>query len=333
MMREGRESYREYVLLAADPDAANTIEASGALRLTLQDILPTVNNSLKLPDNIDFEMGVDGIEIYPVSADDVYLEEVGETTALNDQTLNFRKIQVSDPVRVGASIEVSNRAIDNAGFDLLGFIREKYARSMSIYLARHLYSTIAFTNNPGPFSSSSTWASPSGSIYESIMAQMTTLHNAGFDINRATIVMDFDMEARLKATPIIQGAGKTVISNGLCCGFRYIANGYFNTSIVNNQIVRNDADAIGIALFDYWKIAQHGKVYLTIDGVSESMAKKNKTAIVINTDWSFTDLSKGVNGSSTSQAFKMIYMERGYLADVNDLVLTTVDGEPLTVGV
>lgn len=333
MMKEGRESYREYVLLAADPDAANTIEASGALRLTLQDILPTVNNSLKLPENIDFEMGVEGIEIYPVSADDVYLEEVGETTALNDQTLNFRKIQVSEPVNVGAFIEVSNRAIDNAGFDLLGFIREKYARCMSIYLAKHLYGTTAYANNAGPFSSSSSWAAPSGSIYESIMAQMTALHNAGFDIGRATIVMDFDMEARLKVTPIVPGGNKTVISDGLCCGFKYIANGYFNTSLVNGALVRNDADAIGIALFDYWKIAQHGKVYLTIDGVSENMAKSNKTTIVINTDWSFTDLSKGVNGSSTSQAFKMIYMERGYLADVNDLVLTTVDGEPLTVGV
>ena len=100
--------------------AKGQILDSGAVMLTIRDIIPTLNEGLGLP--LTVVTGVAGEELYPVSVDDAEVEEVGETAALTDQDINFDNIRVKS-ARCGISIVVSNTAIDNADFDLLGFIQ------------------------------------------------------------------------------------------------------------------------------------------------------------------------------------------------------------------
>lgn len=335
ILSEARDERREITLMAQLPYDAACIDASGAIRLTIQDILPTLEGSLQLPPGLDLETGVVGNEIWPVSISDVEMEEEGEVTALTDQGLAFANTHCNTPVRSGITVEVSNMAIDSASFDLLGYIQQKFTLATRRYLAMRLYSTAAFDGNYGPFSSkhAGQWSGIEGSVYDSIMDRMTALQQAGFDTREAVIVMDFDMEAALKITPIRYGEGRMVIEDGLCCGYPYVANRFFNTELDSDgHLVPQNRAAVGIAIFKWFKIAQHGTARLLIDGTSQEVAARNITSITLNTDWSFTDLSERINGGNQMQAFHTLYLEsRRYLADARSRVLVTSDGYALTV--
>ena len=54
------------------------IDASGAIRLTIHDLIPTLHEGLDLPEGLNIVTGVTGNEIWPVSINDVEMEEVGE---------------------------------------------------------------------------------------------------------------------------------------------------------------------------------------------------------------------------------------------------------------
>lgn len=339
LLRQGREQVRELTLEAKSQGDAACIDASGAIELTLHDFLPVPHNSLDLPPGLDLETGVTGNEVWPVSVDDVEIEEEDEVAALSPQSLGFSQVRGVTPVRTGLTVYISNRAIDAAGFDLLSYVQRKFDLAQRIYVASHLFSSAQFAGNRGPFvlddlPGEHAWSVLGGDIYQSIMAQMTVMEEAGFDTADACIVMDYGMEMRLKYTPVVQGEGRMIIQDGLCCGYPYVANKYFNTEMGSNgKLVKKDSDAIGIAFFKWFKVAQHDSAVIRIDGVSQEVAEKNLTAVTINTAWSFTDLSREINGAGHMQAFHTLVSERGYLADVGDHIFETSDGLLLTVGI
>jgi len=335
LMKQARENRRELTLQPKFQDDQSCLDSSGAIRLTIADILPTVDNSLGLPPGMELETGLKGNDIWPVSVDDVSVEEEDEVGELSDQQLGFSHVMCENPVRTAITVEVSNMAIDAAGFDLLSFVRQKFAIAQRKYIASRLFSNAEFDGNNGPFSADhfTEWSVPSAGFYSAIMARMTALEEAGFDTADACIVMDFDMECLLKVTPIVPNEGRMVIQDGLCCGYQYVVNKYFNTELnAQGELVKKDCDAIGIAVFKWFKIAQHGTARLIIDGTSADAASRNVTAITLNTAWSFTDLSQKINGHDEMQAFHTLIMTRGYLADNSDHIFETSDGYLLQVG-
>lgn len=335
VLRDGRKARREITLLPKRPDDASCLEASGAIKLAIHDFLPELQGNMVLPPGLDLEYGVTGHEVWPVSIDDIEMEEEDEVAELNDQNLDFMQTRGATPVRSGITVVVSNQAIDSAGFDLLAYLRKKFGLAERRYLASHLYSTARWDGNNGPFSGAhaSQWSIPQGSLYDSIMAQMTLLEMEGYDTRDAVIIMDHPMEVRLKTTPIRPEEGRMVIQDGLCCGYPYIANKYYNTELNDDgRLVRKATDAVSIGIFKWFKIAQHGEARLTIDGKSEAMAKRNCTSVCLSTDWSFTNLSEKVNGGTGVQAFRTLMMRKGYLRDVNEMVFRTSDGMLLRVG-
>ena len=118
-----RRENREILLLPSGGNTTANIEASGAIALDIKEIIPTLHEGLGLPQGLRIVTGVTGNEVYPVSINDVKLEEVGEVVALNDQVVDFAKINVQSN-RVGCSIPISRHAIANAAFDLVAFIQE-----------------------------------------------------------------------------------------------------------------------------------------------------------------------------------------------------------------
>ena len=107
------------IVLTNDGSATSPVGVysnSGAINLTIHELIPTLHEGLDLPSTLRVVTGVTGNEIWPVNVDDVEMEEVGEVEALNDQVVNFTNIT---PVqkRVGLKVPVSNMAIDNAAFD------------------------------------------------------------------------------------------------------------------------------------------------------------------------------------------------------------------------
>ena len=55
-------------------------------------MIPTLHEGLGLPVGLNVVTGVTGNEVWPVSINDVEMEEVGEVNALEDQVLNFAQI-------------------------------------------------------------------------------------------------------------------------------------------------------------------------------------------------------------------------------------------------
>ena len=281
---------------------------SGAVQLTIHDIIPTLNEGLGLP--LTVVTGVAGEEIYPVSVDDAEVEEVGETAALTDQDIDFDHIKVKS-YRCGISIVVSNTAIDNADFDLLGFIQQKMTLAVKKYLAKKVFSQAAFTGNKGPFSnlsSSGTITLATDNVYAEILKAVAVFTDKGFDASKVCLVMDATTEATLKATKRGDNTSAYVIQDGKCAGYDYTVTHYINTKLhTDGTLIPTDDKFLAIGYFDYLAVQQHGPVRLGIDAASKAVMVKNVTAVVLNTSFSITDLSVKLNkkGGTTTQAFAL----------------------------
>ena len=307
---------REILLNPAAGNVSANIAASGAITLTIHDLIPTLHEGLDLPSTLRIVTGVTGNEIWPVNTDDVEMEEVGEVEALNDQVVNFADITPS-PKRCGLKVPVSNMAIDNAAFDLMSFVQTKFTLALRKYLAKKIYSQAAWQGNKGPFSglaAKGTISLAGGNAYKNILKAVAEFSDKGFYEGGVVLIMDRTTEAELKATPKIAGAaGGFVIENGLCAGYPYVLTHYINTELSGKNLVPTSDKFIGIGYFEWFACQQHGDVRFVVDPIT--LADKNVTRVILNTAWSMTDLSLYINGGVkvndeyVTQAFALYKVE------------------------
>lgn len=295
---------REVLLFPTDSNTKGNITASGAIELTIHEMIPTLHEGLGLPEGLGIVTGVEGNELWPVSVNDVEMEEVGEVEALNDQILEFEKI-VPVQNRVGLKVPVSNMAIDNAAFDLMAFVQTKFTIALREYLAKKIYSQAKWAKNKGPFSGMTAQNIELGAnAYKNILAAVAAFSDKGFYEGNVCISMDRVTEAELKATPKIAGAaGGFVIENGLCAGYPYTVSHFVNRTLNSaGKLVPTSDRFIEIGYWEFFALQQHGQVRMTIDPIT--LADKNVTRVILNTAWSMTDLSVYINGADNeSQAF------------------------------
>jgi hypothetical protein len=190
----------------------------------------------------------------------------------------------------------------------MAFVQAKFTLALRIYLAKKMYSLADWDGNKGPFSN----LTKAGDIeigansYKNILKAVAKFSDKGFFEGDVVLVMDRETEAELKATPKIAGAaGGFVVENGRCAGYPYVVTNYLNTELDSaDRLVPTAKKYIGIGYFEWFALQQHGQVRMTTDATSQAVAKKNITAVTLNTAWSFTDLSKYINGANnTTQAF------------------------------
>jgi HK97 family phage major capsid protein len=297
---------REITLFPVSEGSTSNVTASGAINMSIHEMIPTLHEGLDLPASLRIVTGVTGDEIWPVSVDDVEMEEADEVASLNDQVLNFANITPTKR-KVGLTVPVSNMAIDNAAFDLMAFVQAKFTLALRKYLAKKIYSRANWTGNKGPFSN----LSKAGDItigadsYKNILKAVAQFSDKGFFEGDVVIIMDRETEAELKATPLISGAaGGFVVQNGLCAGYPYVVTHYLNTELASDgkTLVPSAKKYIGFGYFEWFALQQHGDVRMITDIYTG--AKKNVTQITLNTAWSMTDLSKKINGANNvTQAF------------------------------
>lgn len=287
---------------------ATEINNSGAVNLTIHDIIDTQTEGLGLPPSLSIVRGVVGNDLYPVSINDATMEEVGENVALTDQKIDFDKLTVVAR-RTGITIWVSNSAIDNAAFDLLGYVQKKFKKAEAMYLAEKIYSQANFTGNKGGFSGQPSIGTitTNESAYKSILKAVAKFTDNGFPASGVCLVMDATTEAELKATAKAAGQGGFVIENGKCAGYDYVVSHYINTTLSGSKLTTTSDKYLGIGYFDYLAVQQHGTVRMTIDSASTEVARRNQTAITLNTEYSITDVSTKINGnkSGKTQAFSL----------------------------
>lgn len=292
-------------------NATANLEASGAVPLTIHELIDTKVAGLELPDDLRLLTGVVGNEVWPYSIDDVEFTVAGEVEPIGEQAINFNKLNAT-PERVAASVAVSNRAIDNAAFDLLGFVTYKFQKGFAKFAALHIYSHANFSNAlKSPFASvTPEEVTLDENVGKNIAKKIAAMWDLGFE-GEPELVMSKEVETELAFTKAIPGqvGDRTVIENGRCLGYRYKVSPYVNYALDSVGTPKPDGNLyIGIGHWGYLAYEQHGEVRFTVDGQSAEVAKRNTTVLVLNTEYSLTELSSKVNGnaSGTPQAFKLI---------------------------
>ena len=286
------------------------IEAAGAVPLTIHELIDTKVPGLELPDDLRLLTGVIGNEIWPYAIDDVEFTVAGEVEPIGEQAINFAKLSAS-PERVAASIAVSNRAIDNAAFDLLGFVTYKFQKGLAKFAALHVYSHCNFGNAlKSPFANVvAEEVAMDDELGKNLAKKVAAMWDLGFE-GEPEMVMSKEVETELLFTKKIPGqiGDRTIIENGRCLGYRYKVSPYVNYALRSGVPAPDGNLYIGIGHWGYLAYEQHGEVRFTVDAQSAEVAKRNSTVLVLNTELSMTELSSKVNGndSNTPQAFKLI---------------------------
>ena len=330
--KENRESFSEVLAVRESPNQSTTVlkdgistgtykntnanlEASGAVPLTIHELIDTKVAGLERPDDLRLLTGVIGNEVWPYAIDDVEFEVAGEVEPINEQAINFAKLNAT-PERVAASIAVSNRAIDNAAFDLLGFVTYKFQKGLAKFIALHIYSHCVFGNAlKSPFASVEVEEiALDANIGKNIAKKIAEMWDKGFE-GEPELVMDKEIETELLFTKrMANTAGdRAVIEDGRCVGYRYKVSPYVNYAL-DGTTPKNDGNHyIGIGHWGYLAFEQHGEVRFTVDAQSAEVAKRNSTVLVLNTEYSLTELSSKVNGNTSGkpQAFKLLKVVEG----------------------
>ena len=325
--KENRESYSEELQVREAPNNSTTVlkdaitsgtyqnananlEAAGAVPLTIHELIDTKVAGLELPDDLRLLTGVIGNEVWPYAIDDVEFTVAGEVEPISEQAINFAKLN-ANPERVAASIAVSNRAIDNAAFDLLGFITYKFQKGMAKFAALHVYSHCNFGNAlKSPFAAVQVKEIANDeNIGKNIAKEIAEMWDLGFE-GEPELVMSKATETELLFKKRIPGqAGdRTVIEDGRCVGYRYKVSPFINYALDGGVPKPDGNQYIGIGHWGYLAYEQHAEVRFTVDAQSAEVAKRNSTVLVLNTELSLTELSSKVNGNTSGkpQAFKLL---------------------------
>lgn len=297
-------------------NATANLEASGAVPLTIHELIDTKVAGLELPDDLRLLTGVIGNEVWPYSIDDVEFTVAGEVEPIGEQAINFAKLNAS-PERVAAAVAVSNRAIDNDAFDLLGFITYKFQKGFAKFAALHIYSHANFSNAlKSPFASVVVEeVALDDNVGLNLAKKVAAMWDLGFE-GEPEMVMSKEVETELAFRRRIPGqiGDRTVIEDGRCLGYRYKVSPYVNYALNSAGVPVPDGNLyIGIGHWGYLAYEQHGEVRFTVDAQSAEVAKRNTTVLVLNTEYSLTELSSKVNGNDSGrpQAFKLIKLVEG----------------------
>jgi hypothetical protein len=305
-----------------DKNENANLDAGGLIPVTIRDIIDTKVVGIELPDSLRLVTGVTGTEIIPYSTNDVQFSVNGEVQKVGEQALDFANIQAT-PVRVAASLAVSHRAIDNAAFDILGFMTFKMQKGWAIFRALHVYAHGAYTKLQGPFAKIAAADIEELALDENIgknlAKKIAEMYDLGFE-GDPELIMDKVTEVDLAFTPRIPDAhgDKTVIEDGKCVGYNYKVSPYVDYSIDANGAATKDFTGegasrkavryIAIGHFGYMSEEQHGEFRFNVDATSAEVFNRATVVISMTTDYSLTELSSKVNGNANGkpQAFKLI---------------------------
>ena len=293
-----------------DQNIVANIEESGAIPLTINELIDTKVAGIELPPDLKIVTGVTGNEIWPYSTNDVEFTVAGEVEKVGEQALNFAKISAT-PNAVTANVAVSHRAINNAAFDLLGFISYKLTKGLAIFRALHVYSHINFQNDlKSPFASADiVEVALDENVGKNIAIEIAKMYDLGFEgVPYAT--MSKVTETTLAYTKAIPGTDgdRTVVQDGKLVGYPMTISPYVNYVLDGTTPKPGTDQFIAIGHWGYEAMQIHGPVMFNVDAQSAEVFSRRTVVVSLALDMSMTELSSKVNGNTNGkpQAFKLI---------------------------
>ena len=297
-----------------NPATGNTkgnIEASGAIPMTIHELIDTKVPGLELPGDLKILTGVEGNQVWPYAIDDVEFTIAGEVEPIGEQKINFDKLN-ANPEHVAAALAISNNAIDNADFDLYSFAQYKMTKGLAKFKALYAYSHCKYQHNLKPVFSlcDVEEITLDENFGKNLALKIAAMWDKGFE-GDPWLTFDKTIETEMMFQRRLPGqiGDRTVIEGGKCLGHSYTISPYINYALDGNGVPKPDGNHyIGIGHWGYCAFQQHGKFRATVDATSAEVSKRNTTVLTINTNFSISELSKLVNGniSGKPQAFKLL---------------------------
>ena len=306
---EKRENASTILMNPADGNEKANLEAGGAIPLTINELIDTKVAGVELPPDLKIVTGVVGNEIWPYSTNDVEFTVAGEVEKVGEQALNFAKISAT-PNAVAANVAVSHRAINNAAFDLLGFISYKLTKGLAIFRALHAYSHIDFQNDlKSPFAGADVVEiALDENVGKNIAIEIAKMYDLGFE-GVPYVTMSKVTETTLAYTKAIPGTAgdRTVVQDGKCVGYPMTTSPFVNY-ILDGGVPKAGTDQfIAIGHWGYEAMQIHGDVMFNVDAQSAEVFSRRTVVVSLALDMSMTELSSKVNGGNGKpQAFKLI---------------------------
>lgn len=294
---------------AGETNEYANLEAGGAIPLTINELIDTKVAGVELPPDLKIVTGVVGNEIWPYSTNDVEFTVAGEVEKVGEQALNFAKISAT-PNAVAANVAVSHRAINNASFDLLGFISYKLTKGLAIFRALHAYSHIDFQNDlKSPFAGADiVEIALDENVGKNIAIEIAKMYDLGFE-GVPYVTMSKVTETTLAYTKAIPGTAgdRTVVQDGKCVGYPMTTSPFVNY-ILDGGVPKAGTDQfIAIGHWGYEAMQIHGDVMFNVDAQSAEVFSRRTVVVSLALDMSMTELSSKVNGGNGKpQAFKLI---------------------------
>ena len=290
-----------------DNNTYANLDAGGLIPVTIEEIIDTKVAGINLPDSLKLVMGVTGTEIVPYSTNDVQFSVEGEVTRVGEQALNFANIK-AQPQRIAASVPVSFRAIDNAAFDIIGFITYKFQKGWAIFRALHVYAYGEWDKLEMPFATCPVVElTMDENIGKNLAKEVAKLYDKGFE-GDPEIIMDKTTEVELAFKPRIPGSvgERTVIEDGKCVGYRYKVSPFIDYAINSSGVASKDQNYryIGIGHFGYLNEQLYADYDFNVDGTSSANFDRGVIALGMGADYSLVELSKMVNGGDDNNPHK-----------------------------
>lgn len=303
------------VTTGTDQNTTGNLTAGNMIPLNIKDLIDTKVEGLELPADLTMLTGVVGDEVWPYSIDDAEVRVAGEVDTIAEQGLNFANVKALSE-RVACAIAISNKAIDNAYFDLYSFVLYKIQKAVAILKAKRVYSHAQFNDNlKSPFAQVDVEeVTLDENIGQTLAEKAAEIYDKGFE-GIPYFTMDKVMETKLQFTKLLSGltSDRTVVQDGKCVGYPMTISGHINGHLNAGGQYEREAGVhyIGIGHYRYLAFEQHGEVRLTVDSQSAAVSARNSTVVTLNMELSLTELSKLVNGGDNNnphkpQAFKLL---------------------------
>jgi HK97 family phage major capsid protein len=261
--------------------------ASAGIPLTIKDLInPLGMGTIYEKLGLQVATGVRGNIQWPCLDTSAEVSVGGELDEAETKTLDFSKITAT-PVKVGISIEVSNEAINDESFDLVGVIKEQMNKAVGRTLNKRVLALSAPSAKPafvGPLVSNKQTATytKAGATYKDVKALKAKVLKTGAQMAGFCYVMDAEMYSTLECTPKDNGSGLFIIEGGKIDG-----------DVVFITDLAEYAGKIVAGCFAYEALNQHGEVHFIVDPYTK--AKKNVTVFTLNADFSLTYLVSANN--------------------------------------
>lgn len=257
------------------------METAG-IPVSIQDIIKPLDAELVYSKvGLKVQTGVRGKIQWPVLDNSIEVSVGGELDTVDTKVLEFDKITTT-PYKLGISVEVSNEAINDEAFDLIGLITEQIGRGTGRTLNKRLLALSAPSVKAefvGPLVSHKQAVTFAGAVptYAELKALKGKVLASNASMAGFCYIMDAAMYSALEATPKDAGSGRFVIEGGKIDG-----------DVIFLTDLTEYANKVVCGCFAYEALNQHGATNFIVDPYTQ--AKKNITVFTLNADWSLTYL-------------------------------------------